>query len=215
MRLRPAAHTRAEILSYNLSIEWIRPFVECRFPVFGTALLDGVLLEIRSAAEPWPTLGEESAGAVVARYVDSSLERLQVRAVGMTEGRHVVAVNGVELPMHPTGQVGEKIAGVRFRAWQPPDCLQPNIEVHHPLRFDVVDTWGKRSLGSCTYHVWHPEGRAYDEPPLSAFEASARRAQRFTREGHSPWSVVLHRPGAHPRHPLTLDLRQVTVRAGA
>jgi uncharacterized protein (DUF2126 family) len=195
--------------------EWIRPFVECRFPVFGTVELDGILLEIRSAAEPWPTLGEEAAGAVVARYVDSSLERLQVRAVGMTEGRHVVAVNGVELPMHPTGQQGERIAGVRFRAWQPPNCLQPNIGVHHPLRFDVVDTWGERSLGSCTYHVWHPEGRAYDEPPLTAFEAAARRAQRFTREGHAPWPVKLTRLEPHPSHPLTLDLRRLTVRAGA
>ncbi len=195
--------------------EWIRPFLECRFPIFGTVELDGVLLEIRSAAEPWPTLGEESVGSVVARYVDSSLERLQVRAVGLVEGRHKVAVNGVELPMFPTGQVGERIAGVRFRAWQPPHCLQPNIPVHHPLRFDVVDTWGKRSLGSCTYHVWHPEGRAYDEPPLTAFEASARRAQRFTREGHAPWPVELVKAEPHPRHPLTLDLRYVTVRAGA
>ena len=164
-------------------------------------------IELRNALEPWPTLGEQPAGPVVARYVDSSVERLQIRAVGLNPERHVIAVNGFEVPMHSTGAVSEHIAGLRFRAWQPPFCLQPNIGVHHPLRFDIVDTWGERSLGACTYHVWHPEGRAFDEPPLTAFEAAARRAQRFTTEGHAPWPVSIAPSPIHPEHPLTLDLR--------
>lgn len=190
---------------------WFEPFVDYRFPVFGTLEIEGMEIEIRTALEPWPTLGEQPAGPVVARYVDSSLERLQVLARGFVPGRHKVAVNGIEVPMSPTGRVDESIAGIRFRAWQPPFCLQPNIGVHHPLRFDIVDTWARRSLGACTYHVWHPEGRAFEDPPLTAFEAAARRAQRFTTEGHAPWPVVIRPMKPHPEHPLTLDLRWTSV----
>ena len=123
------------------------------------------------------------------------------------DARYVVAVNDVRLPLRETGVVGEKVCGVRFRAWQPPHCLQPTIPVHHPLRFDLVDTWGRRALGACTYHVWHPEGRAYDEPPLTTFEAKARRAQRFTTDGHAAHPVVPRAPTLRPEHPYTLDLR--------
>jgi uncharacterized protein (DUF2126 family) len=190
-----------------LELDWFLPFLDHRCPVFGVLELEDITLELRAALEPWPALGEEPAGPAVARYVDSSLERLQVLARGVTDERHAIAVNGIRLPMQPTGTVGERVAGVRFRAWQPPHCLQPYIGVHHPLRFDVVDTWGQRSLGSCTYHVWHPGGRDFDEPPLTAFEAAARRAQRFTKVGHAPWPVTLRPATPHAEHPYTLDLR--------
>lgn len=186
---------------------WYRPFVDVRFPALGRLEADGVALELRPALEPWPVLGEEATGATVSRYVDSSLERLQVRVEGLVDERHVVCVNGQVLPLHPTGRAGERVAGVRFRAWQPPHCLHPTLGIHHPLRFDLVDTWAARSLGSCTYHVWHPEGRAFDEPPLTAFEAAARRAQRFTTEGHAPWPVVPRPARAGDTTPWTLDLR--------
>lgn len=187
--------------------EWYRPFLDFRCPAVGRLQVGDALLELRTALEPWPTLGEQPSGPVVARYVDSSLERLEIKLHGLIEGRHVVAVNGIELPLFPSGTTGEGVAGVRFRAWQPPNCLQPSIPVHHPLRFDIVDTWGRRSLGACQYHVWHPQGRAYDSPPLTAFEAAARRAQRFTTEGHMPYPATLRRLAPRPEHPLTLDLR--------
>ncbi|MBZ0117084.1 MAG: transglutaminase family protein, partial [Sandaracinaceae bacterium] len=136
---------------------------------------------------------------------------LEVRVDGITEGRHVVAVNGLELPMRPTGRASERVAGVRFRAWQPPHCLHPEIGVHHPVRVDLVDTWAKRSLGAATHHVWHPEGRAYDEPPLTAFEAAARRAQRFSTEGHAPYPVDPIPTTPHPEQPYTLDLRRYPI----
>jgi uncharacterized protein (DUF2126 family) len=184
------------------------PFVDHRFPVLGRLELEDVWLELRGALEPWPVLGEQpGAHGGTSRYVDSSLERLQVKAFGLTEGRHRVLVNGLELPLHPTGTATERVGGVRFRAWQPPNALHPEIGVHHPLRFDVVDTWGKRSLGACTHHVWHPEGRAFVEPPLTAFEAAARRAQRFTTEGHLAWPADPTPTTPHPEHPFTLDLR--------
>jgi uncharacterized protein (DUF2126 family) len=203
----------AELAAAGLPLDeaWFQPFLDHRFPVLGTFTVDDITLELRPALEPWPVLGEEAAGATVSRYVDSSLERLQLRVDGMTEGRYQVLVNGLLLPLRPTGRAGERIAGVRFRAWQPPHCLHPHIGLHHPLRFDLVDTWGKRSLGACTYHVWHPDGRAYEDPPLTAFEAGARRAQRFTTEGHLPWPVRAQATEVDPEHPYTLDLRRYPV----
>ena len=192
-----------------LDERWYEPFVDYRFPVAGTLRLDDVMIELRTALEPWPVLGEEP-GVLggTSRYVDSSVERMQVRTEGLVAGRHLVLVNGFTLPLRETGRAGEQVAGVRFRAWQPPRSLQPHLGVHHPLRIDVVDTWGKRSLGACTYHVWHPEGRAYAEPPLTAFEAAARRAQRFTTLGHAPYPVVPRPAHTHDEQPHTLDLRR-------
>jgi uncharacterized protein (DUF2126 family) len=187
---------------------WYEPFVELRFPVSGRVTLDDVTLELRPALEPWPVLGEEPTGTGTSRYVDASLERVQLKVDGLVEGRHKVLVNGVDLPLRPTGRASEHVAGVRFRAWKPAHCLHPTIDVHHPLRFDLVDTWAQRSLGGFTHHVWHPEGRAYDAPPLTAFEAAARRAQRFTTEGHLPWPVHPRAPVIDPERPFTLDLRR-------
>lgn len=187
--------------------EWFRPFLEYRFPVAGRIQADGVMLEVRPALEPWPVLGEEPVGGGVARHVDSSLDRVEVRARGLLPERHVVAVNGIRLPMAETGDDGLLVAGVRFRAWQPPHCLQPHIGIHHPLRIDVLDTWSRRSLAGCAHHVWHPEGRAFDEPPLTAFEAAARRAMRFSALTHQPWPVDPVEPTWHPPAAVTLDLR--------
>ena len=120
-------------------------------------------------------------------------------------------MNGQDLPLVPTGKAGQYVGGVRFRAWAPPHSLQPHLGIHHPLRFDVIDTWAKRSLGACGYHVWHPEGRGYGTPPLTRFEASARRAQRFTLEGQSPYPAVPRPTSAHGDAPYTLDLRRFAI----
>jgi uncharacterized protein (DUF2126 family) len=185
-----------------------RPFLELRCPVAGRLDLGGVLLEVRDALEPWPVLGEEATTTGTTRYVDSSVERIEVRVEGLVPERHQVLVNGLELPMRPTGTVAEAVAGVRFRAWAPPNSLQPHLGVHHPVRLDVIDTWERRSLGACGYHVWHPEGRAFDAPPLTAFEAEARRSQRFTRESPLPFPVSAHPVTGSPEAPWTLDLRR-------
>ena len=186
-----------------------RPFVELRCPLVGTVVADEVRLELRNAIEPWHVLGEEVGGSGTTRYVDSSLERLEVRATGLVPERHRVLVNGVVVPMHPTRAADTAVAGVRFRAWCPPHALHPHLGVHHPLRFEVVDTWAARSLGAGTYHVWHPEGRAFLTPPLTRFEASARRSQRFTHDGATPYPVRPRTLPPHPEQPLTLDLRRL------
>jgi uncharacterized protein (DUF2126 family) len=189
--------------------EAYRAFLELRCPVAGQLEAGGVRLEVRNALEPWNVLGEEPSAGGTSRYVDSSLERVEVRCEGLVPDRHQILVNGFLLPLRPTGRAGEAAAGVRFRAWAPPHSLHPHLGIHHPLRFDVVDLWMRRSLGACAYHVWHPEGRGYDTPPLTRFEAAARRAQRFTVEAPLAWPVTAKPASPHPDTPWTLDLRRL------
>ncbi|MFN8075042.1 MAG: transglutaminase family protein [Kineosporiaceae bacterium] len=209
---------------------WLEPFLEFRFPRLGETTLGGVHLELRSAIEPWNVLGEEVGLGGTARYVDSSVERVQIAATGLVEGRHAVTCNGVPIPLVPVagagwgtgatgagGGAGGRVAGgVRYRAWAPPSALHPTIGVHSPLVFDLVDRWNNTSLGGFTYHVTHPGGRNYDRYPVNAAEAESRRGSRFEATGHTPGPVdtstwpapqALMGPGG-AEYPVTLDLRR-------
>jgi uncharacterized protein (DUF2126 family)/transglutaminase-like putative cysteine protease len=194
---------------YPMKSEWFAPHFEFRFPFAGDYDARGLHIELRHALEPWHVLGEEPGPGGAVRYVDSSLERMQVKVQGAIDPRHVISVNGYALPLHPTGTKGEFVTGVRYRAWQPSSCLQPTIPVHSPLVLDVVDTWTDRSLGGCTYHVAHPGGRSYNTFPVNAYEAESRRLARFFRHGHTPGKWKLTRLPVNPEFPFTLDLRNV------
>lgn len=193
---------------FPFDVEWFRPHFEFRFPRIGSFTQSGVTIELRTAIEPWHVLGEEPGMGGAVRYVDSSLERLQVKVNGYVEGRHQVLCNGRPVPLRPTGTHGEAVAGVRYRAWQPSTCLHPNIPPHSPLEFDLVDGWSGRSLGGCIHRVSHPGGRNYETFPVNANEAEARRVARFT-ELHLKGGEVAVVPGApNPYFPATLDLRR-------
>jgi uncharacterized protein (DUF2126 family) len=194
---------------YPFEADWFAPHFEFRFPVIGDFAQRDLQFELRTALEPWHVLGEEPGGGSTVRYVDSSVERLQIKAQGLTSDRFAVTVGGHRVPLHPTGTNGEFVAGVRYRAWHPPECLQPTIGVHTPLVFDVVDTWNGRSLGGCTYHVAHPGGRSYDSFPVNSYEAESRRLSRFFRNGHTHGKFTVAPAKINPEFPFTLDLRNV------
>jgi uncharacterized protein (DUF2126 family) len=191
---------------------WFAPHFEFRFPVAGDLQAMGMELTLRSALEPWHVMGEEGSAGGTVRYVDSSLERIEVKVTGLNESRHVVTVNGRALPLQSTGTVGEFVAGVRYRAWEIPSSLHPTVGAHAPLTFDIVDTWMRHSVAGCQYHVSHPGGRNYDTFPVNAFEAESRRLARFFRMGHSPGRMhvppaTINVPGSR-EFPFTLDLRR-------
>ena len=198
---------------YDFQPSWLDPFVEFRFPRMGTAVVGGVEVELRKAVEPWNVLGEEATGQGTARFVDSSVERMQVKVSGITPGRHVVTCNGAPVPLTPTTEAGTSVGAVRFKAWQPPSGLHPTVGVHSPLTFDVVDRWNRRSLGGCRYHVTHQGGMGYERFPVNPLEADSRRVNRFEVLGHTPGPIdieALDRWSALDggEYPATLDLRR-------
>lgn len=193
---------------YDFRMEWLAPFLEFRFPRHGVLACAGMQLELRQALEPWHVLGEEATGGGTSRYVDSSVERIQVKISNMVDGRHVVLCNGRMLPLVPTGVHGEFVAGVRYKAWQPPSALHPTIGAQTSLVFDVVDSWSGRAVGGCTWHVSHPGGRNYTRLPVNANEAEARRTARFNASGHRAGALAIRPESPSRDFPLTLDLRR-------
>jgi uncharacterized protein (DUF2126 family) len=199
--------TEMRAAGFDFEPEWFAPHFEFRFPKFGDLAALGMHLELRQALEPWHVMGEESAAGGAVRYVDSSVERLQVKVSGLAPDRYLIACNGTALPMQPTGTVGEFVAAVRYRAWHPSSALHPSIGVHAPLTFDLYDTWMHRSLGGCQYHVTHPGGRSHERFPVNSFEAESRRLARFFRMGHTPGGSTTEAPKINAEFPFTLDLR--------
>ncbi|HEY1931879.1 MAG TPA: transglutaminase family protein [Acetobacteraceae bacterium] len=196
-------------LGFKLDRTWFDPHFEFRFPRIGEIALRGSTLELRHALEPWHVLGEENVAGATARYVDSSVERVQARVDGWVDERFVLTCNGRAVPLTRTDREGQYVGGVRFKAWQPPSALHPTLPAQSPLVFDVYDRWTGRSLGGMTHHVAHPGGRHYERFPVNANEAEARRKARFFPIGHTPGPMEELMVGRSREHPRTLDLRRV------
>ena len=193
---------------YPLDASWFAPHFEFRFPLAGEFTAAGVHMTLRAALEPWHVLAEQTANGATARYVDSSVERLEVIVKGLDDPRLAITVNGRALPLTATARAGEYVAGVRYRAWSPPSALHPTLGVDAPLVFDIVDTTSEKSVGGCRYHVAHPGGRNYDTFPINAYEAESRRLARFFKIGHTPGPFVIRPTTPSPEYPVTLDLRR-------
>lgn len=193
---------------FPMESKWFDAHYEFRYPRIGTFAQRGVNVELRRAIEPWYVLGEEQGAGYTARYVDSSVERMQVKLQGMTDPRYVLSCNGRQVPLHPTGVEGEFVAGIRYRAWQPPSCLHPTLGVDGPLVFDLYDQWLGRSIGGCQYHIGHPGGNNPTTFPVNALEAESRRATRFFGFGHTPGPGTITPEVPSREFPLTLDLRR-------
>jgi len=193
---------------FAMDANWFKPHFEFRFPEIGSFTYNMANFELRQAIEPWNVLGEQAGTGGTARYVDSSVERLQVKIDGFVDERYILTCNGRVLPFHSTGVNGQYVAGVRYRAWQPPNCLHPTIPVDEPLTFDLYDTWLGRSVDGCRYHVGHPGGLNPENFPVNSFEAQGRRASRFSRVSHQGGSFKPQREPVNPSFPMTLDLRR-------
>jgi uncharacterized protein (DUF2126 family)/transglutaminase-like putative cysteine protease len=207
----------ADLNAHGIAFDraWLEPFLQFRFPTIGRHEIGPVDVELRAAIEPWHVLGEEATGSGTARYVDSSIERIQVRLSGVVAGRHELTCNGVSVPLHPLAGSADLVAGIRFRAWAPPSALHPTIGVHSPLVVEVIDRWSGVPLGGVTYHVVHPAGRAYEQLPVNAGEAEARRDARFVVGGHVDAIPAGNRTPDAVEYPVTLDLRRALPGTGA
>ncbi len=194
---------------YAVEEEWFAPHLEFRFPKIGEFTQRGIKVEMRHAIEPWHVLGEEGGAGAAVRYVDSSVERIQLLVSGMTGERHSITCNGIRIPLQATGVHGEFVAGVRYRAWQPANCLHPTIPVHTPLVIDLLDTWNDRSLGGCRYYAVHPGGLSHESFPVNSYEAESRRLARFFQHGHTGGKIQAREAPISPDFPFTLDLRMI------
>lgn len=200
---------------FDFDDAWYAPHFEFRFPRCGEAEYNGMEIELRTALEPWHVMGEEPGGGGTVRYVDSSVERLQTKVRGLSDpGRYMLTCNGRHVPLQPTGDAEDYVAGVRFRAWQPSSALHPSIGLHAPLTFDLIDTWNGRSIGGCRYHVAHPGGRNHETAPVNGEEAEGRRLARFEAMGHTAGQTGVPPVERNPNFPHTLDLRAPVREAG-
>lgn len=169
----------ADLRRHGIPFEsrWLRPLFDFRFPEVGKLEVKEGTFHVRAALEPWPLLGEKTSGGGTSRSVDSSTERVEIRADPPTlPGRGMLLVNG-----HPVPFVrgGDGLAAVRFRAFYVVPGLHPHVPLQSPLTFEWVPHRKGVVTGAAAYHAWKPCGGEYSSRPTSPEEAQQRREERW------------------------------------
>ncbi|MFN3193270.1 MAG: DUF2126 domain-containing protein [Aureliella sp.] len=199
----------------EINADWFAAHFEFRFPSIGTVHRDGVQLSLRTAIEPWYVMGEEPGSSGTTRFVDSSVERVEVKLDNFDPTQLALICNGYRVPVHAMSQPGTFVAGIRFRAWQPPRCLHPTIGIHAPLHFELVELSRLKSIGGCTYYVVDPAGRGTDRFPINSLEAESRRGARFDARALTGGFIDLPNipaPSLDFSYPITMDMLKLAPR---
>ena len=118
-RISPMFWPSSSAQASRLQSAWFAPHLEFRFPKYGDFATRGYRSRVAPGTRAVACDGRKGAGGTTVRYVDSSVERLQVKVAGLAPDRYVLTCNGRRVPLQPTGTAGEFVGGVRYRAWQP------------------------------------------------------------------------------------------------
>ena len=170
----------------DLPADVYRKIWEWRFPLLLEADLPLGRVEIRRACESWPLLCETpSEGGSTSRFVDTSIERLEIVADAKLAAKSRFYVNGRELTLTPHDRQRSG-CGLRYRRTALYPSLHPGVPPQLPLEFVAVGKDGKAAA-------------AY------VLDASARR---FKKTGKASIGVDDSRPAAKSRPEfVTYDLR--------
>ena len=190
--------------------EWFRPHWEFRFPLIGKVQYDGVGIELRQALEPWHVMGEEGAAGGTVRFVDCSVERLEVKATRPDAGPPQDSGQWPQ-PCRCTPTAHER--GGRRRALQGLAAAHGAASDHPaPCAADLRNL-GRlaRALAGRLHLSCRPSGRAQitrlsRSTPMRPRAAGSRDSSRSA----SPAGFSRRRPmtRAIPNFPYTLDLRR-------
>jgi uncharacterized protein (DUF2126 family) len=196
------------------------PWLQARFPVLGRLASGHLELTLRPALEPWPLLAETASGGGTARFIDVANTRVEFRLRGLTPGRHAVLCNGRRLPLQPMATAGEAVAGLRFKASDPPATLHPGLPVTERLDLELLDLRSGRILDRGRYIPARslapgpvaapPEALPGTDPqtrqPPRPAGVQGGQPGRFERLGPGGRREVVPGPQVDPRQPYSLDL---------
>ena len=181
--------------------------LEFRFPVVTRFEAGKVEWTLRQALELWPVMGEHQG---TGRVVDSTTDRLELSATGLESAPALIAaVNGIKIPLIPS-RTGSAVGAIRYRLFNNPWGLQPQIQAHSPLHFEIIDEASGKVLHAFDYHNWKTDSAKYDGLPETGDEARKRVKERLKqRPDRHDATATVGQLSISPHAPFTLDLRRV------